>query len=105
MIRPALLALLVSAPAFAVETNLAGSAYVDYWGMPSARARASSLAGLTPETALKVEVEVNDKLSFTARACFGCHGLEADRAHIDFTPSEHFNIQAGRIGVPFGDFS
>ena len=99
------LALVLTAGVARAEATVSGSAYFDFWSMTSSRARAASLAGVTPETALKVEVDVTEKLSFSGRLCFGCHGLEVDRAHVDFTPSEHLNLQAGRIGVPFGDFS
>ena len=89
----------------AAGVNVSGSAYFDYWTMTSLRARAASVAGVTPETAIKVQVDVHETLSFSGRLCFGCHGLEVDRAHVDFTPSEYFNLQIGRIGVPFGDFA
>jgi hypothetical protein len=87
------------------DAHVSGSAYVDYWSLSSQKARASALAGATPEAAVKIEVDVHDSLTFSGRMCFGCHGVEIDRAHIDFTPTTSFNIQGGRIGVPFGEMS
>jgi hypothetical protein len=92
-------------PTAAADVNFAGSAYVDYWWASSPSATKASLMGITPEAAVKMEVDVHENLSFSARVCFSCHGLEVDRAHVDFTPSPAFNIQAGRIGVPFGEMS
>jgi hypothetical protein len=94
----------LSATAIA-DINVSGSAFVDYWYESSATARGNSLPSITPEAALKVEVDVHESLSFSAKMCFGCHGVEIDRAHIDFTPFSFLNIQAGRIGIPFGDFA
>ncbi len=96
---------IAAASAWGATANVAGTAYVDYWYLSSPMARGTSLSPLTPEAALKIEVDVHENLSFSGRICFGCHGLEVDRAHIDFTPSQYFNIQAGRVGVPFGEFS
>ncbi|MBK7864448.1 MAG: hypothetical protein IPJ65_38760 [Archangiaceae bacterium] len=100
------LVLLASTTALAGATStVSGSAYIDYWYLSSDRARALSLNPITPEAAIKIEVDVHEKVSFSARMCFGCHGLEIDRAHIDFTPGQYFNLQVGRVGVPFGEFS
>ena len=104
-------ALIVALPAGASTFTVAGSAFADYWFTTSEAARNSTatgwtgLTGFTPEAAFKIEADVHEKLSFTVRACFSCHGLDIDRAHLDFTPSTFFNIQAGRIGVPFGEMS
>jgi len=99
-------AVAVSGLAFAgASTTVSGSAYLDYWYLSSEHARAASLQPITPEAAIKIEVDVHESVSFSARMCFGCHGLEIDRAHIDFTPSQYFNLQVGRVGVPFGEFS
>ncbi|MGQ0504496.1 MAG: hypothetical protein ACT4TC_04190 [Myxococcaceae bacterium] len=87
------------------DINVSGSAYADYWYLSSDSARKNALSGFTPEASLKIEVDMHESLSLSARVCFGCHGLEVDRAHIDFTPTPAFNIQAGRIGVPFGEMS
>lgn len=89
----------------AATSNVSGSAYIDYWFLSTAQSRQTNLSPFTPEAALKVEIDVHENVSFSARMCFGCHGLEIDRAHLDFTPSPYFNLQVGRIGVPFGEFS
>ena len=86
-------------------STVSGSAYVDYWFLSSPEARAAALQPITPEAAIKIEVDVHENVSFSARMCFGCHGIEIDRAHIDFTPSQYINVQLGRVGVPFGEFS
>ncbi len=99
------LSALAAAPAHGVSVNVGGSAYIDNWLTTSPSAAKESPTGITPEAAIKMEVDVHEKLSFSARVCFSCHGLEVDRAHIDFTPTPAFNIQAGRIGVPFGEMS
>jgi hypothetical protein len=87
------------------DVSISGSAYVDWWVLSDKTARASALSGPTPEIAVKLEADVHENLSFTAKACFGCHGLEVDRAYLEYTPKSWFNLQAGRVVVPFGDFS
>jgi hypothetical protein len=87
------------------SSTVSGSAYIDYWFLSTEESRQTSLSPFTPEAALKVEIDVHEKVSFSARMCFGCHGLEIDRAHLDFTPGQYFNLQVGRVGVPFGEFS
>lgn len=99
------LTLALAMPAAGADVNFGGSAYVDYWYATSPMATKSSLMGITPEAAVKMEVDVNESLTFSARACFSCHGIEIDRAHVDWTPTPAFNVQAGRIGVPFGEMS
>src|SRR5687767_9912056 len=69
-------------------TTVSGSAYLDYWYLSSEEARRSALQPITPEAAIKIEVDVHESVSFSARMCFGCHGIEIDRAHIDFTPGQ-----------------
>lgn len=102
----ALLCSLGLLPALALgDVNVSGSAYVDYLGTRSPSARASSLSGITPELALKVEVDATEHLSFSAKACLGCHGVSPERFHAEWTPKPWINAQAGRIVVPFGDFS
>lgn len=88
-----------------ISSTVSGSAYIDYWYLSSPEARSAALQPITPEAAIKIEVDVHENVSFSARMCFGCHGLEIDRAHVDFTPSQYFNLQVGRVGVPFGEFS
>lgn len=88
-------------------TIFSGSIFVDQWGFVEAReAPARNAPGsFAPMTTLKVGADVNDNLSFSAKACIGCHGIDMEHVAIDFQPRSWMNIQAGRILVPFGDFS
>lgn len=88
-----------------VNVNVSGSAYVDFMGTDTADARQNSLSGLTPELALKLDVDATDELAVSVRACLGCHGVTLDRFHVEWTPTPAFNVQVGRITVPFGDFT
>jgi hypothetical protein len=63
------------------------------------------LQGLTTEIALKVDADVSDELSFSGKVCHGCHGFEVDRAYVDYAPHDLFNVKAGRVPVPFGEFN
>jgi hypothetical protein len=101
-------ALLAAAPARAVEGLIfSGSVYVDQWGFTEPRKDPAkkSAQSLAPMTTLKVGADVNDNLSFSAKACIGCHGIDMEHVALDFQPRTWLNIQAGRIAVPFGDFS
>jgi hypothetical protein len=100
-------ALLGAAPAGAVEGVIfSGSVYVDQWGFPGASDAAKrSAQALAPATSIKVGADVNDDLSFSAKACIGCHGVDLEHVALDYQPRTWFNVQAGRIAVPFGDFS
>jgi hypothetical protein len=106
----ALLALLAAAgaggSARAAEGIIySGSAYVDYWGVPDREVETSSSAGLAPATSIKLGLDVNDDVSFSAKACISCHGVDFENVSIDYQPKLWFNVQIGRIAVPFGDFS
>jgi hypothetical protein len=102
-------AILGAAPAArALEgTIFSGSIFVDQWGFVEARkAPARNAPGsFAPMTTLKVGADVNDNLSFSAKACIGCHGIDMEHVAIDYQPRSWMNFQAGRILVPFGDFS
>jgi hypothetical protein len=100
-------ALLGAAPAAAVEGIIfSGSVYVDQWGFAGAREAAdASPQAFAPATSLKVGADVNDDLSFSAKACISCHGVDLEHVALDYQPRTWFNVQAGRIAVPFGDFS
>lgn len=102
LLLPALL--LALAPAVASEVHFSGSAYLDYWSLSSRTARESAFAGFTPELAVKIDADVHEALAFSGKVCFGCHGVEIERAYLDYTPKNTFNVQLGRIPVPFGDF-
>jgi hypothetical protein len=112
-------ALLGAAPAAAIEGVIfSGSVYVDQWGfvkddrlvgpdgVESATAAAKrSQQGAAPAMSIKVGGDINDNLSFSAKACISCHGIDMEQVALDFQPKSWFNVQAGRIAVPFGDFS
>ncbi|HSN16331.1 MAG TPA: hypothetical protein VLT61_16980 [Anaeromyxobacteraceae bacterium] len=87
------------------NTSFSGTAYVDYWGMSSKAMAKRSPSGVTIDAMVKLGVDVNDDLTFSAKACFSCHGIEFDNVMLDWMPSTRFNVQVGRVAVPFGEFS
>jgi hypothetical protein len=87
------------------KTTVSGTAYVDYWGMDSKPMARASPSGMTIDAMVKMGVDVTDDLTFSAKACYSCHGVEFDNVMIDWMPSTKLNVQAGRIPVPFGEFS
>jgi hypothetical protein len=82
-----------------------GSAYFDYWGIPDRAVAERSAQSVAPAAAVKIGLDVNDDLSFSAKACIGCHGIDVEHVALDYQPKTWFNVQFGRIAVPFGDFS
>ncbi|HEX9241000.1 MAG TPA: hypothetical protein VF875_01025 [Anaeromyxobacter sp.] len=100
-------ALLAPAVAPAIEGLIfSGSVFVDQWGFPQeGDPSKSSAQGLAPMASMKVGGDVNDNLSFSAKACISCHGMDFEHISLDYQPRTWFNVQAGRIAVPFGDFS
>lgn len=108
-------ALLVAPPAGAIEGVIfSGSVYVDQWGfvrgagLPGEDAREAarrSAQSFAPATSIKVGGDVNDEISFSAKACIGCHGVDLEHVALDYQPKTWVNLQAGRIVVPFGEFS
>jgi len=87
------------------NVNVSGSVYVDDWSLSNKAAAQSTPGTLTPDAALKVEVDVHDVLAVSAKACFSCHGLEVEHISLDYTPRPYFNLSAGRVVIPFGEFS
>jgi hypothetical protein len=87
------------------NTSFSGTAYVDYWGMSSKDVARASPSGVTIDAMVKMGADVNDDLTFSAKACFSCHGVEFDNVMVDWMPSTKFNVQAGRLPIPFGEFS
>jgi hypothetical protein len=87
------------------NTSFSGTAYVDYWGMSSKSVARRSPSGVTIDAAIKMGVDINDDLTFSAKACFSCHGLEFDNVMLDWMPSTKFNVQVGRLPIPFGEYS
>lgn len=105
-------ALVAAPPAHAVSGIIfSGSVYLDQWGFPNDRkgavetAAQNSPQGFAPMTTLKVGGDVNDNLSISAKACIGCHGIDMEHVALDYQPKPWLNIQAGRILVPFGEFT
>lgn len=101
--------LLAGVPASAFDSLLAGSAAVDYrlaFGRnPPENPSPFGINGLTLEVAQKVVVDVGRGVSFSVKACGGCHGLEVDQAYGELHVKRAFNLRAGRLNVPFGEFT
>ncbi len=99
-------ALLAPGAAGAAEGVIySGSAYVDYWGIPDKGVATRSPQAVAPMTSIRIGLDVNDDLAFTAKACIGCHGIDVEHVALDYQPKSWFNVQFGRISVPFGEFS
>lgn len=97
---------LLALPAFADDrVNVSGSVYVDYWNIQQKDISKRAPAGMSPETSLKIGVEIHDDLTFQAKACAMCHGIELESAFLEWQPSMKFNVQAGRLAIPFGEYS
>ncbi len=82
-----------------------GSAYVDEWVVPDKTVGKNSPQGVAPMTSLRIGLDVNDDTAFTAKACISCHGVDFEQVSLDYQPKSWFNVQFGRIPVPFGEFS
>jgi hypothetical protein len=100
--------LLAARPARAVERNFAGSAQIDYHWVKEerdARGNRNALDGFTAEVALKVAVDITEKLSANVKVCHGCHGFELPMAYFDYRLADAFNIRIGRFSPSFGNFN
>jgi hypothetical protein len=99
--------LLAAAPAAAAGsgTSVSGSFYVDAWVIPGSAGQVRATRGVTPDGSIKIGVDINDDLSFSAKACISCHGIELEHAALDWQPSVKLNVMAGRLAIPFGEFS
>lgn len=106
LLRAALVAALAlpAAARAGSNTNVSGSVYVDYWGILDKTVARRSPASTTPDISLSVGVDIHDDLSFSAKVCVSCHGIEPEHAYLDFTPKTWFNVQVGRLLVPFGEW-
>ncbi len=87
------------------SVHFSGSAYVEEWHVLSEAARGHATQGVIPAASIKLSTDITDDLSFSAKACVGCHGVEMEHVALDYTPRTWFNMQVGRITVPFGDYS
>jgi hypothetical protein len=102
----AVAALLLSASAAAAAEGVmwSGSAYVDYWGtiedVDPRPPRSFSI-----DASIKMGVDVTDDVSFSAKACVSCHGIDMEHLYVEFAPKPWFNLQAGRLAIPFGEYS
>jgi hypothetical protein len=94
-----------SAPARASDVNFSGSVFTDFVRFSDAAAREASIGSFNPEASVKLEAGVTEQLAITGKACFSCHGLEVAQAQLEYSPSSRLNVTAGRVIVPFGDFS
>jgi hypothetical protein len=104
----ALLLLLGTRPARAIERNFAGSAQLDYHWVEEARdaqGARNALDGFTLEVALKVAVDVTEKLSANVKVCHGCHGFELPMAYFDYRLADELNVRLGRFSPSFGNFN
>lgn len=105
----ALAALLMPAPAMAVDRTFAGSAQIDYHFIPDRASRGGQptqdFGGFTLEAALKLSVDVSDHLSANVKVCVGCHGFETDMAYLDYRFADELNIRGGRFSPSFGAFN
>ena len=101
--------LLISLPAGAFDAILSGSASVDYrfvsGVLPPENPSPLGINGFTFEVAQKVVAEVGHGVSFTVKACGGCHGIEVDQGFGEVRLKRFFNVRVGRINVPFGEFT
>lgn len=95
-----------SAGADATPVSVSGTLFADYGALSSEAARRGAPGSFTGEASLKLDAALTDELSFTGKACVGCHGAVAvPQAQLEWAPSRRVAVTAGRIIVPFGDFS
>jgi hypothetical protein len=103
-----LVGLLGARPAAAIERNFAGSAQLDYLLVPAEKSGPSDrtvLDGFTSEVAVKLAVDVSERLSANVKLCHGCHGFELPMAYVDYRLADEFNVRAGRFSPSFGSFN
>lgn len=107
--RLLLLLTLVAVPALAFDATFSGSAAVDYryisGNNPQTNPSPLGINGLTFEVAQKIVAEVGRGVSFSVKACAGCHGLEIDQGYGEVRLKPFFNVRAGRLNVQFGEFT
>jgi hypothetical protein len=92
----------------AIERNFAGSAQLDYHWVEEprdAQRNRNALDGFTSEVALKVAVDVTEKLSANVKVCHGCHGFELPMAYFDLRLADELNVRVGRFSPSFGSFN
>ncbi|MBX7113786.1 MAG: hypothetical protein K1X64_05570 [Myxococcaceae bacterium] len=88
---------------------LSGSANLDYryvsGSNPPGNPSALGLTGLGLEVAMKGVIDFGHGLSFTAKVCGGCHGVEIDQGYGELMLRDALNVRLGRLNVPFGEFN
>jgi hypothetical protein len=95
----------------AIERNFAGSAQLDYMYLPSEPSTPNVMVtrsvfdGFTSEVALKLAVDVSDRLSANVKLCHGCHGFELPMAYFDYRLADELNFRVGRFSPSFGAFN
>jgi hypothetical protein len=87
------------------SSSVSGSVYVDYWWIQDPDVQARAPGSVTIDAAVKVGVDVNDDVAFSTKACMSCHGIEVEHIQMEYMPRTWFNVAAGRLAVPFGEFS
>ena len=104
----AALALALCAPGAALagpSALISGSVYVDHWWIQDPEVQRRSPGSVTIDAAVKVSVDVTDDVSFSTKACMSCHGIELEHFQMEFMPKTWFNVAAGRLAIPFGEFA
>jgi hypothetical protein len=107
-IAVAVTALAAARAVAAPNLQFSGSAYVDSWVIPTQQPNADQVKapqGVTIDASMRFGVDVHDTLSFSAKACISCHGVEMDHIVLDWQPKPWFNAQIGRLNVPFGEYT
>jgi hypothetical protein len=103
-----LLGALGAARSDAVERTFAGSAQLDYFLVPSENSGPGgrgTFDGLTSEVALKLAVDISERLSANVKVCHGCHGFELAMAYFDYRLADELNVRVGRFSPSFGSFN
>jgi hypothetical protein len=85
--------------------RVSGSVSVDYWGIGDRTVGPKQPEGMGLDASLTIGGDVHEDLSYSVKTCFSCHGMEPEHVMVDYQPKPWFNVQAGRLTVPFGDFS
>ncbi|MFO0581219.1 MAG: hypothetical protein U0229_03015 [Anaeromyxobacter sp.] len=87
------------------STTVSGSVYVDEWWMNRPEVQKRSPGGVTIDGAVKIGVDISDDVAFSTKACMSCHGIELEHFQMEYMPKTWFNVQAGRLAIPFGEFA
>jgi len=108
VLGPLLVGILAAWQARAIERNFAGSAQLDYFlvrSEPASMGIPGVFNGFTSEVALKLAVDVSDRLSANVKVCHGCHGFELAMAYFDYRLADELNFRVGRFSPSFGSFN